>query len=210
MDQLDFKKALKHLFSASANKAAIVEVPECQYLMVDGEGDPKNNPHFSQAMQTLYGILYGLKMGWKFEKLERPHGYVDFTVAPPEALWWMADGGVFDIAQRSDWRWTQLIMMPDFATKEMVYAVAAEVRHKKGEASIAPYRFERWEEGTCVQIMHLGTYDAEAPALEKMHRFAKENGYEMHGKHHEIYLSDPRRTAPEKIKTILRHPVRKG
>ena len=209
MEKIDFKKAFKHLFSPSATKPTIVDVPECQYLMVDGEGDPNENPQFEQAMQTLYSILYSLKMGWKFEKLERPHGYVDFTVAPPEAQWWMKDGAGFDMTRPADWRWTLMIMTPDFVTQKMVDEAAVSVREKKGVAAIASYRFGRWEEGCCVQMMHLGPYDAEGPALEKMHRFAAESGYELHGNHHEVYLNDPRRVAPEKIKTILRQPVRK-
>lgn len=208
MDQLDFKKSFKHLFSAPNSKAVLIDVPECQHLMVDGAGDPNNNPSFERAMQTLYGILYSLKMGWKFGKSEQPQGYVDFTVAPPEALWWMADGGDFDMSRKQDWRWTQMIMTPDFVSKKMVDAAAEELRRKKGKDAVAPYRLERWKEGWCVQITHLGPYEAEAPTIEKMHSFAREQGYTLHGKHHEIYLNDPRRTAPEKIKTILRQPVR--
>ena len=209
MEKFDFKKAFKHLFTASATKPAIIQVPDCQYLMVDGKGNPNGNPAFEQAMQTLYGVMYTLKMGWKFEKIERPHGYVDFTVPPPEALWWMADGGEFDMNRKADWRWAQMMILPDFFTQKMVDEAAAAVREKKGQDAIAPYRFERWEEGTCVQVLHVGPYTAEGPTIEKMHGFAAENGYELHGKHHEIYLNDPRRVAPEKIKTILRQAVRK-
>lgn len=209
MEKIDFKKAFKHLFSASATKPAIIQVPECKFLMVDGAGDPNGNPEFERAMQTLYGIIYTLKMGWKFEKITRPRGYADFTAPPPEALWWMADGSTFDVTRKANWRWTQLMMTPDFMTAEMANLAADEVRSKKGEDAIAPFRLERWEEGACVQIMHLGPYDAERPTIEKMHSFARGQGYELHGKHHEIYLSDPRRVAPEKVKTILRQPVRK-
>ncbi len=207
MEKIDFKKIYKPVYTALATKPAIIHVPELAFIMVDGEGNPNDNPRFDQAMQTLYGIAYTLKMGWKFEKIERPDGYVDFSVPPPEALWWMADGGDFDMERKGDWRWTMLLAVPDFFNKNMVDDAATSIRLKKGENALAPYRLERWEEGPCVQIMHLGPYDAEAPTIEKMHRFAKENGYSLHGKHHEIYLNDPRRTAPDKIKTILRQPV---
>ncbi len=207
MEKFDFKKAFKHLFSASAKKPSIVEVPECQYIMIDGAGHPQGNSAFEKAMQTVYSIMYTLKMGWKFEKYERPYGYVDFTVPPPEALWWMADGSQMDLLRKSEWRWTLLMMLPDFFTKKMLDDGAEAVREKKGADAIAPYRFERWEEGTCVQMMHVGPYAAEEVTLEKMDSLTTAEGFKMEGKHHEIYLSDPGRTAPEKLKTILRQPV---
>jgi hypothetical protein len=207
MEKIDYKKDFRQFFSASAKSPTVVEVSEFQYLMTDGEGEPNTSPGFQKAIQTLYGVIFTLKMSWKFKKLEKPPGYVDFTVPPLEGLWWMKDGSDFDMNRKADWRWRLMLMTPDFFSNKILDEVIANLREKRGEDQVVNCRLERWEEGLCVQIMHVGPYGAEGPTLEKLHTFAKEKGYTLQGKHHEIYLGDPRRTSPEKLKTILRQPV---
>jgi hypothetical protein len=200
MEKIDFKKKLKHLYSASAREPALVEVPAMKFLWVDGQGDP-NSPLFQSAIELLYGLSYGLKFTLK--KRGR-----DYAIPPLEGLWWMEGIEGFDVNRREDWRWSLMVMQPDFVTAELVAQARAELAAKRGEPSLAA-RFEPFHEGLCAQILHIGPYAAEGPTIEKLHRFAEAQGYRLHGRHHEIYLGDPRRSAPEKLKTLLRHPVRK-
>lgn len=209
MQKLDLKKLHKEFYKPSAKKVSVVEVPKFSFAMVDGtvyQGEkPAEASEYQGALQALYGISYTLKFASK-KLLENP---IDYTVMALEGLWWF-EGKEFDFAWDRDLHFTSMIMQPDHITNEMFEAALVELRRKKPELELAKLRFETFEEGLSMQIMHVGPYAEEPATIEKMKAFAAENGYQVNGKHHEIYLGDPRRTAPERLKTVLRYPVRKG
>lgn len=205
MSKLDLKKEFKHLYNPSAKEVSLVDVPEMSFIMADGAGDPNNSAEFEEVIGFLYSISFTLK--FIFKKGRPP---VDYAVMPLEGLWWMKGTSRFDMNNRDDWRWTLMIAQPDFITKNHVGQAVSEVAKKKGSAALSKVRFERFYEGLSAQIMHVGPYSAEGPTIERIDRFVKENGYRSIGKHHEIYLGDPRRCAPEKLKTVLRHQVEKN
>jgi hypothetical protein len=209
MKTLDLKKTLKYLYMPSAKEPVLVEVPEMQFAMVTGRirsGEtPGTSPAFQQAMEALYGISYTLKFASRLRK-EDP---IDYPVMALEALWWVEDGQ-FDIRKPGNWYWQAMMMQPDPITPEMYADALAQLRKKKPGPALDLLRFERFHEGLCVQIMHIGPYATETATVERMEAFARQGGYVMHHRHHEIYLGDPRRAAPEKLKTVLRHPVRKA
>jgi hypothetical protein len=209
MKTLDLKKTLKHLYMPSAKQPVLVEVPEMQFTMVNGRiqpGEtPGTSPAFQQAMTVLYGISYTLKFVSKLRK-EDP---VDYPVMALEALWWVEDGQ-FDIKIPGNWHWQAMMMQPDHITPEMYADALVQLRKKKPSPALDLLRLERFHEGLCVQIMHIGPYATEPATLEKMEAFARQEGYKLHHNHHEIYMGDPRRAMPEKLKTVLRHPVEKA
>ncbi|MEO3940959.1 GyrI-like domain-containing protein [Paenarthrobacter nicotinovorans] len=199
----DFKK-LVPTYSAKPGIFAVVTVPKLQFLMIDGHGDPNSSQAYKDALLTLYPVAYKLKFFSK-EHLGR-----DYAVMPLEALWWADDMESFTSARdKSQWDWTLMIMVPEWLGPDH-FAAAREAVAGKGEAvALDALRLEHLEEGMSVQTLHIGPYDDEAPVLQEMHgSFIPGQSLAMTGKHHEIYLSDPRRTAPEKLKTILRQPVR--
>jgi hypothetical protein len=206
MPPFDFVKEYKPLYMPSAKHPAIVEVPDLAFLMVNGRGDPGSSEAFEAAMQALFSAAYTLKFGLKKTDPER-----DFKVAPVEGLWWGDDPKptLADLQRdRDSWNWTLMIAVPDAVTADEV-AAALETAGRKKDLPAAPLlRLERFEEGLSAQIMHVGPYSEEAPTIERLHEWAAAEGYELRGRHHEIYLGDPRRTAPERLKTVLRHPVR--
>jgi hypothetical protein len=205
MPKIDLKKELKHLYTASAKRATLVEVPKLKFLMIDGSGDPNANPLFQQAMEALFSVAYTLKFS-----LKRGPGQLDWSMMAPEGLWWTEGAEPFDAADKASWKWTLMMTLPGFVTAAMVREAKKAVKEKKSLARVDDVRLEAFREGPSVQILHLGPYSEEGPTLEKLHQFAAENGYAHTGKHHEIYFSDPRRTKPEKWRTILRQPVRKA
>lgn len=204
MDKIDFVKQDKALYTAKT-EAEVIEVPGMFYLMYDGQGMPEDNPEFQQAFNALYGIAYTIKFMPK--KGDNPPGYRDFKVPPPEGLWWMEGGRQFDMSRPEAWRWTLMIRVPEFVTPQVVDTAIAEMIIKKHDDVYKKVRLERLDEGMAVQLMHIGPYDAEAASLAKMDQLAEQLGLSYHGKHHEIYFGDPRRTEPEKLRTLLRHPV---
>lgn len=203
MSKLDLRKELKELYTASAKKPAIIKVPKLKYLMVDGMGDPNDNPAFQQSIEALYGLSYTMKFASKLG----PDGQ-DWTVMPLDGLWWV-EGKPFSETNKNEWRWTLMIAQPDFVSAAMFRAARKQLKQKKDSALIDSVRLGSLREGISAQIMHTGPYAEEGPTIERLHQFAVEQGYEFDGKHHEIYMSDPRRTAPEKLKTIVRYPVKK-
>jgi hypothetical protein len=203
MTKLDLKKELKHLYQPSAKEVVLVDVPAMNFLMIDGKGDPVTSQAFQDAMETLYGMAYGIKFGMKQQGLGP-----DFTVMAVEGLWWIAGREDFDMEARDDWLWTLMIMQPDHVTRDIVDQAAADLKAKKDPPALADLRFEPFHEGLSAQIMHIGPYAEEVPTIRKIHEFIGEQGYQPRGKHHEIYLGDPRRTAPERLKTVLRQPVK--
>lgn len=206
MTKLDFKKAEKELYSPPSDQPVIIEIPTLTYLMLDGKGDP-NDKEFGDAVQTLYAVAYGIKMLPK--KGITPNGYAEYVVPPLSGLWWAKDMQDFMSANRDNWQWTAMIRQPEFVTEKLVEQVKQQVVEKKKELlRVGEVRLESYKEGKCVQIMHLGPYSAEAPTIQKLHQFAADQGFKLRGKHHEIYLSDPRKAKPEKMKTVIRQPVK--
>ncbi len=203
METLDLKQALKHLYNPSSRTFTVVDVPPMNFLMIDGAGDPNTAPAYPQALDALYTVAYTLKFDAK-----KSRG-IDYPVMAAEGLWWSTDMDSFVLDHREKWLWTMMIMQPDLITGAMVTAAMKKAQDKKDLPALSRLRFERFHEGLSVQIMHIGPYSAEGPTIARMHQeFLPANGYEPGGKHHEIYLGDPRRAAPEKLKTVLRQPVR--
>ncbi|BDZ43132.1 hypothetical protein GCM10025865_24310 [Paraoerskovia sediminicola] len=203
MDKIDLKKELP-AFRATRGRFDVVDVPEAQYLMVDGHGDPNTSPDFAAAVGALYPVAYTLKFASRRD-LGR-----DYVVPPMEGLWWAQDMDAFTSARdKSRWDWTLMIMAPDWLDRGAFAAATEAVRAKSGPARLDEVRLESLREGRCVQTLHVGSFDGEAEVLARLHHeFVPANGLRMTGTHHEIYLSDPRRTAPERLRTILRQPVR--
>ena len=201
MEKIDFKKLMKPFWSPPAHRFTIVDLPEMQFAMIDGEGDPNTAPAYPRAVQWLYSVSYGVRFASKAAGRE-------YSVCPLEGLWWAEDWGDFTSGRRDRWRWTMMIMQPDWIGAEMFGAAVAKARKKLG-APPASLRLERFAEGKAVQIMHIGPYSAEGPTIARLHgEFLPANGLVENGHHHEIYLGDPRKTAPEKLRTVLRQPVR--
>jgi hypothetical protein len=192
----------KDLYKATA-EPRILDVPAMDFLMVDGTGDPETSSEYREALQALFGISYTLRFSLKKERA------IEYKVGPLEGLWWADDPAAFSSGDRGGWHWTAMIVQPDLITEELVRRAANQLGAKKDVPSLERVRLEWFEEGRCAQVMHIGTYDAEGPTIERLHAFIRERGYGFdgrHQKHHEIYLGDPRRAAPEKLRTIIRQP----
>ncbi|USF86377.1 GyrI-like domain-containing protein [Candidatus Endoriftia persephone] len=202
MEKIDYKKEFKHLYKPSAKKVEVVDVPTMNFLMIDGEGDPNTSKSFQDAIEVLYPLSYTLKFTVKKGKIG-----IDYGVMPLEGLWWADDMSSFSVGNKDEWKWTLMIMQPDLITKEMVQEAIEQVKTKKDPVSLPLVRFEFFDEGKAAQIMHIGPFSEEGPTIEKVHSFIEENGSQRRGRHHEIYLSDIRRAAPEKWKTIIRQPM---
>jgi hypothetical protein len=199
---IDLKREYREHYTARVEKPALVEVPARSFLMIDGAGDPNTSQEYADAVAALYSIAYGIRAAIK-------KGTGDaYTVMPLEGLWWANDMTNFSVDDKSDWKWTMMICQPELATVAMAAAVIAEVTAKKGLASGAKVRLENYEEGRAAQVMHVGPYADEAPTIAMLHEFIEDQGLERTGLHHEIYLGDPRKSDPAKLKTIIRQPVR--
>jgi len=203
MKKMDLKKDLKDLYSPSPKDAELVRVPRFNYIMIDGSGDPTESQEFREGVQALYAGAYALKFMIKKEKK------VDYPVMALEGLWWADDMEVFMTGKRSDWKWTLMILQPKVVTKALFKKAVKAAIQKKGLAALEKLRLESMDEGLSVQIMHIGTYAEEGPTIQRLHAFARERYFELKGKHHEIYLSDPRKVKAEKMKTVVRQPVQK-
>jgi hypothetical protein len=219
--KLDLKKELQHLYRPSAKQVELVKVPKFNFIRVDGQIEPGQSPGtspaFGEALEALYGAAYTLK----FMSKQRKTNPIDYTVMALEALWWVEDG-IFDITRPDNWHWRAMIMQPAHITRRMFAAAVEKLQEKKPSPAVAQLRFEAYQEGLCVQIMHVGPYATEPATVARLQAFAAERGYvERHDHelrqgqlviydHHEIYLGDPRRAKPQKLKTVLRHPVKKA
>ena len=200
--KMDLRREFKHLYGPSSKQFVVVDVPPMQYLMIDGHGDPNAAMEYREALETLYPVAYKLKFLSKAE-LQK-----DYVVMPLEGLWWAADMTAFASREKSLWDWTMMVMQPEWITQAMLETVIEQLEDEPPPA-ISGIRLEEYDEGLAVQIMHVGSYDDEGPTLQKLHEeYIPQNGLEATGKHHEIYLNDPRRVAPEKLRTVLRQPVR--
>ena len=204
MKKVDFKKELKHLYKPSTNKVEVVNVPEMNFLMIDGEGDPNTSQEFANAIEALYSVSYTLK--FMIKKGERE---IDYGVMPLEGLWWADDMSSFNTGDKSEWKWTVMIMQPEYITSDFFVEACEQVRKKKNPAALSKILLKSFFEGQAAQTMHIGPFSEEGPTIKRVHDFIHKNGYKRFGKHHEIYLSDMRRAAPEKWKTIIRQPMRK-
>jgi hypothetical protein len=200
--KIDLKKELRDLYMAPKDVPEMVDVPPMNYLMVDGSGNPNTSQEFADAVGALYGLAYTLKF-----KLKRGPTAVDYVVMPLQGLWWADDMDVFAMMQRDDWKWRAMILAPKEVTPEMFEEAREELRAKKDPPALDRARLEEYTEGLSAQVMHIGPYADEAPTIERLHSFIREQGHEFRGKHHEIYLSDPNRTTPERMRTIIRQPV---
>jgi hypothetical protein len=201
MEKIDFKQKFKQYYSPKPGKPELVTPPKMQLLMVDGEGDP-NSEQFQEAVGALYSVIYTLKFARKKAGLGP-----DFSIGALEGLWSVRGGKMFEVGKREDWLWTLMIWLPDEISAADVAATVTELKVKKPNPALDKVRVDELDEGQCVQIMHVGPYATEPASVKIMADFAAAQGLSQNGRHHEIYLSDPRRAAPEKLRTILRHPV---
>jgi hypothetical protein len=204
MEKIDFKKELKALYSPSKKEPAFVDVPPFMFLMIDGHGDPNTSPEYSEAISALYILAYTIKF-----KVKKGPMAIDFGVNALEGLWWVPDMSLFSTSDKSSWDWTMMILQPEFVTPELFAEARLEALKKKPLPALSKIRLEMFHEGLSAQIMHVGPYADEGPTITRLHNYINENGYKLSGKHHEIYLNDPTRTAPNKLLTIVRQPASK-
>jgi hypothetical protein len=203
MNKTDYKKELKQFYAAKVGKPAVVQVPKMNFIMIDGKGDPNTSQEYIDAIQTLYPVAYTIKFTSKL-------GYgEDFGVMPLEGLWWTENMADFSSKDKSNWLWTAMIMQPEVVTEDIYNQAVKQVKEKKSPKSLDKLRFASYDEGRAAQVMYFGPYADEGPTIQDLHKFIKEKGGkldESNKHHHEIYLSDPRRTDPTKLKTIIRQP----
>jgi hypothetical protein len=199
--KVDFKRELSELYKPGRDPA-LVEVPELSFMMIDGQGDPNTSDAYRDALEALFSVSYTLKF-----TLKRAEGGLDYAVMPLEGLWWSNDGSSVGVTDKSTWSWTSMIMQPDEVTAEMVSDAIEAARAKRPIPAADGMRLERFDEGLSAQLLHFGSYAEEGPNIVRLHEFIASSGYVLVGKHHEIYLGDPRRSAPEKLRTVIRQPV---
>jgi hypothetical protein len=201
VEKVDFKKELKTLYNPSAKEVTILDVPDMNFLMIDGEGAP-TSPQYAASVEALYPVAYTLKF-----MIKKGQG-IDYGVLPLEGLWWMDNMTEFSVERKDEWKWTSIIMQPKYVTENLFKEAVEQVQKKKAPEALDKVRFECYHEGKAAQIMHIGPFSTEGPNVMKLHEAIKASGHQLIGKHHEIYLGDPRKTAPEKLKTVLRQPMK--
>lgn len=201
MSKRDLKRELREFYHASPKRVAEIDVPEFSYLMIDGEGDPNTEPAYKQAVEALFTVSYTTKFALKKSALA-----IDYAVMPLEGLWWAEDWSVFLTGDRARWKWTMMILQPDFVPSEFIHEAIERTGRTKNLPALGKLRLERFREGPCAQILHVGPFTEEGPTIAKLHEHIDARSGRA-GKHHEIYLSDVRRAAPAKWKTILRQPT---
>ena len=207
---IDFKKTEKELYQPKTTPS-IVDVPEMIFLAVDGKGDPNTSEAYKTALEILYGLSYSIKMSKMSGSV--PERYFEYVVPPLEGLWWSSDGEMVNYSSKDNFFWTSMIRQPEFVTPEVFETAKIALVKKKPNLNLSKARLAKLTEGLCVHVMHIGSYYDEPATIAAMERYAIENGYAIDindtRRHHEIYLSDPRKVALEKLKTVIRHPVRK-
>ena len=201
MKQIDLRKELGSLYRPPKREVVEVEVPPLRYLMIDGQGDPNTSQVYADAVEALFSVSYTAKFMVKKGPQE-----IDYRVMPLEGLWWADDMAVFTVRDKASWKWTMMILQPDFVADDVIGNAVSKVRSKKGLPAVEQLRLETFSEGQCAQVLHVGPFDEEGPTVERLHDFINERS-KWRGKHHEIYLSDIRRAAPENWKTIIRQPM---
>lgn len=213
--KLDYKKEFKNLYLPK-NEPMVVDVPEMNFIMVDGKGNPNDEGgEYQSAVEILYALSYAIKMSKKGSY--NIEGYFEYVVPPLEGLWWMENDGM-DFKKKDKFEWTSMIRQPEFVTKEVFEWACSEVLRKKTNIDVSKARLQKFKEGLCVQIMHIGSYDDEPKTVEKLDKYVEDNNLinaistineqGIIKRHHEIYLSDPRKTSLDKLKTVIRHPVK--
>jgi Uncharacterized conserved protein len=215
-EKLDYKKEYKDLYMPKS-QPGIIDVPKMNFIMVDGRGNPNiEGDEYQKAVELLYALSFTIKMSKMGKNI--PEGYYEYVVPPLEGLWWMEDDSSMDFSQKDNYCWTSMIRQPEFVTQEVFFWACGEVKAKKPQIDTSKARLQSFTEGLCVQLLHIGPYDDEWISTKQMDLFTEENNYQNaisdvlpDGtilRHHEIYLGDPRKTAPSKLKTVLRHPVK--
>ena len=199
--KIDFKRELRELY-APGRTPVLVDVPEMAFLMIDGHGDPNTADSYREAIEALYTVSYTVKFA-----IKRGPAEIDFGVMPLEGLWWAEDPTAFSRGERSQWSWTAMIMQPEVVKADIVEEACHEAAAKKPLPALDRLRYERFAEGPAAQVMYVGPYQDEGPTIAALHACIAEHGGTLTGKHHEIYLGDPRRAAPEKLKTVIRQPL---
>ncbi|MCL2699927.1 MAG: GyrI-like domain-containing protein [Defluviitaleaceae bacterium] len=206
---IDFKKTEKNLYMPKTTPT-IIDIPEMPFIAVDGRGNPNTSEAYKTALEILYGLSYAIKMSKMTDFT--PEGYFDYVMPPLEGLWWAPDVGMVDYSDKDSFCWTSMIRQPEFVTPQVFEMAKAALSKKKPELDTSKARLIKFTEGLCVQVMHIGSYDDEPATIAAMEKFAVDQGYEIDindvRRHHEIYLSDPRKVAVEKLKTVIRHPIR--
>lgn len=203
--KLDYKKAFPELYKPSAKEPSIIEIPEMNFFMIDGRGDPNKSTEYKLAIETLYAASFTLKM--KIIKKKMPTK--DYVVPPLEGLWYMPQMENWSMKEKNKWFWTMMIRIPDFITQQQIKKSMIVLKETKNPVVFPKLRYKKYKEGKCAQILYFGSYDDEPETISKLHSYIEDQGYVLKGKHHEVYLNDPRRTKPEKLKTILRQPMGK-
>jgi len=201
MKKVDPRKELGGLYRPPKNEVVEVEVPPLRYLMIDGKGDPNTSQLYTDAVEALFSVSYAAKF-----MVRKGPQEIDYRVMPLEGLWWAEDMSAFTARDKSSWKWTMMILQPDFVADDVVGAAISQVRSKKDLSAVEQLRLETLTEGRCAQVLHVGPFAEEGPTIERLHDFINQRSA-LRGKHHEIYLSDVRRAAPEKWKTIIRQPM---
>jgi hypothetical protein len=202
VEKIDYKKEYSNLYKASAKAIAVVDVPAFNFLMIDGQGDPSTSESYAQAVEALFSLSYTMKFMVKKGSLA-----IDYSVMPLEGLWWADDMSAFTADEKSQWKWTMMIMQPECIDKILVATATAVLTKKKNLPALKNVRFESFTEGLCAQILYIGPFTEEGPTVAKVHEYIEANGT-LTGKHHEIYLSDIRRASPDKWKTIVRQTMK--
>lgn len=201
MEKIDYRSIYKHLYQPKPGKVEFLTIPPLKFLMIDGEGNPNTAPDYADAVSALYTVAYTLK--FKIKKTRS----IDYNLLASEGLWWMDDMNLFTTEVKDQWKWTMMIAQPDFITDEDVTMARTEAARKKVNPALARIRFEMFDEGLSAQIIHIGPYSAEKDDIDLLHQTITANGYKLRGMHHEIYFGDPRKSDPDKLKTIIRQPI---
>lgn len=204
-NKIDFKKNFKNLYKSSAKQVVQVDVPAMSFLMIDGQGDPNISKTYAEAVEALFSVSYTLKFMIKKGKVA-----IDYGVLPLEGLWWADNISDFITGNKARWKWTMMIMQPEFISPELVEEAISQVIKKKQLLAANKLRFELFDEGKAAQMLHIGPFSEEGPTIEKVHQFIDDQNLSRAGKHHEIYLNDIRRAAPANWKTIIRQPMGKN
>jgi hypothetical protein len=203
MEKIDYKKIFKIFYQPKASVVSIVDIPAFNYLMIDGQGDPNYSVDYQQAVEALFSLSYTLKF-----MIKKSETSIDYVVMPLEGLWWADDMASFSVDDKAGWKWTMMIMQPEFIDRKLIASAIKSLEKKKDLPALHKIRFETYNEGLCAQTLHLGPFSEEGPTVARVHAVIEEHG-KLTGKHHEIYLSDIRKAAPEKWKTVIRQPMLK-
>lgn len=198
--KIDYRKQNKEIYQAKQDKFSELIMPNLQFLMISGAGDPNNSSPFKESCEALFAVSYKIKFSIKKSELD-----LDYAVMPLEGLWWV-DGGEFSLKDKKNWKWTLMVRQPDFVTEQHLLNAIDEVA-KKSLTCLSDLSLRYYEEGLSVQTLHIGPYSEEQKTIDQLHNYIKNNNHQFHGKHHEIYLNDPTRTDPDKLKTIIRQPI---